>query len=91
MYFANPIVFFAGVMLLLTLLTLLWRRLSRTEPMRDAAAALMRVSLTWCAVMLVLGMIMGLNHAGAHPNCQRARAANPDALGCDYFIAQYGK
>ncbi|MDB4897051.1 MAG: hypothetical protein JWN15_3313 [Firmicutes bacterium] len=90
MYYANPVVIFSGTMLLLTLLTLLWRRLSRTEEMRNAAGALMRVSLTWFAVMLVLGMVMGLNHAGAHPNCQRARAANPAALGCDYFIEHYG-
>lgn len=89
MYYANPVVIFAGLMLLLTLLMMLWRRLSRSEQMRNAAGAVMRVSVTWFAVMLVLGLLMGLNHAKTYPACQQRRAADPNVQNCQYFFDHY--
>jgi hypothetical protein len=91
MYFMNPVVFLGAGMLVIAVLTAVWRLLSKGEYMRTAADVLMKVTLVWCATFLVLGSIMAITAAPAHARCKQLKASGGDIMGCQYFFDTFGE
>lgn len=88
-YFANPITLYGVTCLVLAALFLLVGRFSR--PLyRDAMSLLQRVALTVSAVMILLGLVMGMTHRPFHAQCLAKLAAHEDTKGCGDMFRIYG-
>ena len=90
MYFANPIVIYGAVAVVLGALLLIWRRLAKTEEFKAAAdlavKTLVVIGVTW----MLLGTGLGFRHMTAHADCKTRSTETDIPKGCGYVIDKFG-
>jgi Na+/proline symporter len=91
-YFANPIILYGVLLVVLYLVIFGVGALVKKETTKLVIKSLAPVFLVFAALFLVLGTVMAFDHAKTHPKClSDYQAASKDiSTSCPDMFARYG-